>query len=317
MEHITYSRLRVAKECLRKHFYMYELCVRKERKGDALWIGKIFHECLEAGKPVKRPPYPAWCLSFEDRFAWDLNHRKAVELAQGYMEYWEDDAIEPVANEVAFDLPLINPDTDHASTNYRIAGKIDCIGKLPDGRLAVVERKTKSDSLEPDSPLWKTLILDAQLSMYMLAARAMGHDVQTVIYDVAKRPGIRPIIVKDADPEGRMKNNKGKPLETVDEYGERLAAKIKEDPEKVYARQEIPRMDADLDEFAHELWAQQKMLSECKNKGYWYRNTAQCTAFFQCEYLDVCRFGFDLSGGIPLGFEHTDQHPELEGGESE
>ncbi len=51
---------------------------------------------------------------------------------------------------IPFDIALVNPETGRPSTNWRLAGVIDRIVRLPDGRLALMEYKTTSRDFAPN-----------------------------------------------------------------------------------------------------------------------------------------------------------------------
>lgn len=59
-------------------------------------------------------------------------------------------------------------------------------------RVRLVEHKTSSEDIGAGSAYWRRLILDAQISTYMVGARALGFEPIEMLYDVAKRPALRP-----------------------------------------------------------------------------------------------------------------------------
>jgi hypothetical protein len=89
----------------------------------------------------------------------------------GYQWRWAGARLEVVATEQAFRVPLVNPATGKATPTFELAGKIDGIVRLEDGRLAVKESKTCSEDLGADSDYWRRLRIDHQITLYMLAAR--------------------------------------------------------------------------------------------------------------------------------------------------
>lgn len=352
---LTHSRMACAKRCLREHFFKYELGVRRAREATALRFGAAFHESLdrlakgETIEAVVRSIHgvysvcPPWVTTDDDAYDWAIEGEVLTRLVCGYQWRWQNEHVEIVSSEQAFDLPLINPETGHASTVWRRAGKIDKIIRLADGRLAIMEHKATGVDVAPESDYWRRLRIDQQISHYVLAARAMGHDVATVIYDVVRKPTIRPSQVPLLDTDGckivldasgeRVRTKDGKRwresgdtaqgfvlqvrMETPEEYGNRLTADIGVRPEHYYARMEIPRLEADLDEFAEELWQIQKTLQETRRTGRHFRNTAACVGFGRCDYFEVCTSGVDLTGPLPDGFVRIDDlHPELVSGEA-
>jgi len=117
-------------------------------------------------------------------------------LAGYFHRYQNEDFIRQVHSEVEFRQPLPK------SRTFTLAGKMDGLCVLHDGRLALKEDKTTSDSLAPDSDYWLRLRFDSQLFQYVLAARPMGWDVATIIYDVTRKPAIEPRQIPLTDDQG-------------------------------------------------------------------------------------------------------------------
>jgi hypothetical protein len=315
-----------AKTCLRKHYFEYELGLRKLDTGTPLRVGSAFHLALETADQhsisdaitAVRDNYaspPEWVTDLD---AWLVEREMVERLFLGHTWRWQDETFEVVATEQAFDLPLINPDTGHASKNWRMAGKIDRIVRMADGRLAVQEYKTTSEAIDTASDYWQRLRLDQQISMYVVAARDLGHDVDTVIYDVTRKPTIRPKKPVKADVAkwpayyGETMVGEVPERESPTMYGSRLSADIESRPDYYFARREIPRLESDLDEFRYELWQQAKQLREAQLHGRWFRNTQSCSKPYRCTYFDICANGIDPAEGAPVGFRFVDDvHPEL------
>lgn len=212
MEKITHSRLAAYRTCPRKHFYRYELGLEKERQADPLRFGTAVHNGLEAfakGATFEASiekaldtyeATPSWA----DPYEWEVERETVGALLAGYFWRWTNEPLEHVEAEREFDIPLTNPDTGRASQNFTQAGKIDGVIRLADGRLAVLEHKTAGLEIEsPDSPYWLRLRIDPQISTYMLAARAIGYDVETCIYNVIRKPTIRPRQIPTLDADGK------------------------------------------------------------------------------------------------------------------
>ena len=274
---------------------------------------------------------PAGCVDEYERM-------KIWVMLTEYFMYWQP--LDHIATEMEFDIPLINPETGRASRNWTLAGKIDGVIKIqqPDGRMAVLEHKTTSlDVQDPGSPYWKQLRMDTQISIYLTAAR-QTFPVETVIYNVIRKPQHKPKaiptkdevgfkIVLDADGKRAMKKDgypyqsankdKGYVLqtrqETPDEYGARIREIVHAAPQDWFFRQEIPRLQCDLDEAATDLWLTTKMLNFCINKNAFPKRSSQCIGFGTCPYFDLCTGDYDpASGTVPDGYVKLDNvHPEL------
>ena len=201
--------------------------------------------------------------------------------------------------------------------------------------MAILEYKTTGQDLAPDGDYWKRLLIDSQVSVYWLAAVDAGLAVQTVLYDVTRKPTIRPRQIPLLDDDGnkvvvdedgnRVLNANGRPrqsasaadgyvllsrLEDPDEYGQRLTEDIAARPGFYFARREVTRFPEDIKELEAELWMMQRLLSECKLNGWWPRRTTQCNLTYRCPYLDICRWDGEA---VPQGFEvKSCMPPELE-----
>ena len=304
--------MKAFKACPRRHYFAYELGIRRDRESAPLRIGSAIHGALDLRAQgssfdealiwlqQQYADVPSWTEGDE----WAVEFQTAARLVHGYYHRYADETMAIAETEQSFDLPLVNPTTRMPSRTFRLAGKIDKIARLQDTRAAIVEHKTTGDSLDSSSDYWSRLRLDQQISLYVIAARATGHDVATVIYDVIRKPGIAPKIV----------DRKSGRRETPEEFGDRLTTDIGERPDFYFARREIPRLEADLDEFRVELWQQARSIHECQKSGVWPRNTDSCLQPFPCEYRQICFDGLRADADtIPLGFKRVNSvHPELE-----
>lgn len=330
---LTHSGEQTYHTCPRKFWLRYVLGLRPVHDGDALRLGSAFHTGLEAFKAgdgedaaadaVRDEYADATCPPWLSPEQFAVEEETAIALVRGYCRRYADDAIiEFVAVELSFDLPIINPTTGREHAFYRNAGKIDAIGRLPDGRLALVEHKTCGDDISPGAPYWRKLLMDAQISRYWLAAHAIGYPVETIIYDAVRKPEIKPKKVAKADRAQATSNGYYFDIkldamcpeqETPRMYGARLLADLSSRPEFYFNRVEIPRLDSDLREFAADQWATLKAIQANETDGHWPRHTGACTTFGACTYLDVCRgLRGDPNEQIPEGFRVADDlHPEL------
>jgi hypothetical protein len=145
------------------------------------------------------------CPPSIDGVKWAVERETVMALIAGHAWRYGNDELEIVEVERPFEIPLRNPKTGAASRTFLLAGKIDAIGRLPDGRYVVVEYKTTGDDIAPGAMYWLRLRHDPQISLYVLAARELGYDVSEVFYDVCRKPTIRL-----------------KKTETPEEYGQRL-----------------------------------------------------------------------------------------------
>ena len=302
-ELLTASRLACLRSCPRKHYYQYELGLGRVRSSDALRFGAAYHAGLEAHNnraadvaaieqaAAGYEPIPDWA----DPTRWEVERRTLRQLLTGHFGRYAGDNLQFVAVEQVFKTPLINPGSGRPSRLFLLAGKIDAIVKLPDGRLAVLEYKTAGEDIGPDSAYWLRLRCDAQISQYVLGARALGYDVATVLYDVTRKPTIRP--------------RKG---ESPEAYGRRLLADIGTRPDHYFARREVPRLEDELAEYRLELWQQAAALRDAQRSMRWFRNVGKMTCGY-CPFAVVCLNSINVNiDAPPSGYEvRAEVHPEL------
>lgn len=350
---LTHSRMACMKTCERKHYYAYELGVRPGGEAAPLRMGAAVHKGLELmakGVPEHEAiaqtladcgydERPTWATSEELEAEHQIEARDIACMLAGYAWRWQETVIARyIAVEQAFRVPIRNPETGAATRSFVLAGKIDAVVELNDGRVAAVEHKTTSDDISPDSDYWTRLRIDQQISAYWLGAKSLGYKIDTVLYDVLRKPRIDARKVPLADEQGfkivvdlatgeRVANKDGSwrqsgdaakgwamqtRRETPDEYQERLLADMTARPDFYFARQEIPRLNADLEEFELELWWQQQAMRERHRTGRWVRNTGACIGFGKCAYLNVCHSGIRIGESLPSGFRQVERlHEEL------
>lgn len=345
---LTHSAMSCARRCLRQYYYRYELRLRSRRDAAALRLGAAVHTGLEhwsRGAPVEQAVQAATkgyehCPSWADAWEWEIERETVANLLAGYFWRYGNDTLGYVEIEGAWEMPLVNPLSGRESRTYRLAGRRDGLVRAGDGRLFVLERKTTGDDIGTDSEYWLRLRCDPQISLYVVSALGEGHDISGVLYDVLRKPTIRPRQVPLLDEKGlkivmseqggeRLFNRDGSPrqsagagmklaarMETPGEYGARLLADIEARPDYYYQRREVPRLEDDLRTFGLECWQQAQMLSDCRRWGRWFRSVGRNTCSF-CEYARLCLQSITVNPEAPPdGFEiMRDVHPELTEGE--
>ncbi len=363
-EMLTNSRMACFKECRRKHQFAYEIGLRRIEDARALRMGSAFHDGIaelsrtfddadaqQAMAEVLHDPIAEACRAIGKHYAncpaqfdlyeWQIEHETIRRLVCAYEWRWKNAGLVYVATEFPFRIPLVNPATGKTTPIFDLAGKIDGIVRLEDGRLAIKETKTMSEDIGNDSPLWRRMRMDHQVSLYIHAARTLGYSVDTVLYDVCRKPSISATAVPLTDENGikivldasgeRIRNASGKkewrqtgdvergwilqtrPM-TVQEWGDKLTADICERPDFYFARQEVPRLDGDIDEYQSEIWDIQLAVREAQKSGRHYRTVNKQSCGF-CTYFDLCSTNTKINpANPPMGFEIlNDPHPELNG----
>lgn len=318
---ITHSSSSCLKSCARKYLLRYELGIAREKQDAPLRVGSAYHAAQEMMDLCGSVDYvegsirqtysavPTWA----DPYEWAIERETVVALFRGHCEYWAHEQYEVVATEQSFrcSIPRVR--------GLFSAGKIDRIVRLLDGRLAVQEYKTCSEDLTVTSDYWKRLRIDSQISRYMSAARSLGHAVETVLYDVCRKPTIRahratPFESRKYKADGTLYANQRADDETPAEFGQRLAADIASRPEWYFARQEIARLEDDLTEFQREMAAEASELRYRRKHSLWPRNTSACLSWGRpCEFFDLCTAGVVPREDEPLpdGYVYQVPHSEL------
>src|SRR6202161_4513363 len=199
-------------------------------------------------------------------------------------------------------------------------------------KVYLFETKTSSEDIRGGSTFWKRTLLDPQVSTYIPALQAMGHDPHGCVYDVLLKPDIRP---KKATPvesrkyvqrTGKLYANQRETDETPEEFYQRCLDIIAEYPDRYSARGVVVRPEAEIMEAATDTWvtaAQMReskrlatQLLEPKRLNVYPKNTDACVAWSrECDYLNVCAKMASIDD--PVLFKHEEAHVELDKGEGD
>jgi hypothetical protein len=333
---ITASRLGSMMRCLRAHFWQYEVGLRKDEVGVALKIGSAWARAMEAR--WRGDGYDAALSKALPEGQTEIDAQTAATIAgllfSYYKTYGNSEHEGQLHPEVQFKGDL--------EFGFTVEGKMDGLGSLKNGHQVIIENKTTSASLEPDSDYWLRLAFNMQVYQYVLAARELNWNVDNVFYDVTRKPSIRPKNIDDLDAQGlkvvlnmdgtRAIKKDGSPrqsggegfivqghVETPDEYSERLIADIAERPGFYFARKEVPILDDQLEAFRLQRLAIAKLILSLREtetglerrEDAWPRNVGEFTCNF-CSYKSFClnNVSVDLNHP-PEGFSVKPFNPEL------
>ena len=246
--HVSASSIAAFKACPTRYRLAYVEALRPAQEAQPLRMGTAWHKGLEVletpdmisvdpgpeGTGVERPAtdeeqletaVELACLVYETIPDWADPTDWAIEreivanaLAAYHWLYGSESEYETVATELEFDLPLVNPETDHSTPNFRRVGKIDrIIRHKVSGQLLIQENKSTSKPIDSGSTYWDRLRKDTQSKFYILAARDMqqnqdlaevglhiedvtaGNLVAGLLHDVFHKPSIRPKKLTQAD----------------------------------------------------------------------------------------------------------------------
>lgn len=287
---LTNSRRNSFNKCCRRHFYEYEQGIRPVKTGDALRFGSLFHGALEQYVKTNLVAALLWLDQQQESDYNAYEKELAKQLMVGYDKKWKHDFSDDAVPEVEFRAPLLNPATMHESQTFMLAGKIDVV--LP-AKKQIIEHKTTSDDISPESDYWLGLIIDGQISGYYAGAMALGYEIQSCIYDVIRKPAQRPLQATPVESrkftrDGRLYAAQRESDENVADYGARVGAEIAEKPDRYYARHEVPRLEEDMVDYYTDMWACGREIRENQLANRWPRNPQACLSFGRCPYFGVC-----------------------------
>lgn len=165
----------------------------------------------------------------------------------------------------------------------------------------IVEHKTSSEDIGLGSMYWRKLTLDAQISNYLVGARSLGYEPDGVLYDVLRKPALRPLEAnsKRARPEG------------PEEYFERCLANISEKPDYYYQRGVVVRLESEETDAAFDTWQTAEQIRLSRNSNRWPRNVDSCSQYSRlCDYWPIC--SGETTTADSIRYEQVGEHPELE-----
>jgi hypothetical protein len=255
-------------------------------------------------------------------------------LLYGYaVRYHSENAdYEVVEIEKVYTAPLRNLEPKgRVSRKWTLAGKIDKLIKI-DGEHYLVDHKTTSlDISDPVSNYWRVMRIDSQPRHYETMLYSNGIPLRGIIWDVVKKPTIRPI--KITGPIGNSINATGKYLdddvspqtmnilhtlerENDELHSIRLNAHIAANTEKYYQRRPIALTEDELYDYNKSLWQvaedMTKTIKRSKSTGITPYNPSGCMMYnTPCTFLGICSRHDSITSDNWT--KSTDVHPELEG----
>lgn len=130
---------------------------------------------------------------------WAVERVKLLHAAAGYNWYYSDQPLNTVLREYEFDTPI--PDKNgQAISNLTVVGFVDKVIDLGSS-CSIIEHKTTSSKIDPDSKYWGHLSLDTQTTLYLFIMRMLQdkgdlpelkNPINSLYYDVFKKPQISP-----------------------------------------------------------------------------------------------------------------------------
>lgn len=240
---------------------------------------------------------------------------KVRALIAGYAARYANDSWRVTSVEDYVSADLYNPDSQRTSRTFQMAGKMDLRAIDAEGKVVLVDHKTTSDDIEdPMASYWKQLVIEGQANHYLLLEWLNGRKVDYAVWDVVRKPTISPrqltkAEVKAIEADGTYCGLKldsteieaalreGK--ETPALYEARLTQDCTEiRPERYFQRRRILRLDAEIAEYAQELWEHGQEILAARRSNRHMRNSGACMNYGTvCRYLNICS-GHDNLDGI-------------------
>lgn len=330
---LTTSKMRSFRRCLREFYFYYIRLIRPVETADALAFGTLWHKGLETwwradaamGDSRERLELALSALRSCGSAKNEFELVKAEELLRGYHFRWASDDIRTLAVEQEFRVPLINPATGRASKTFELGGKLDVNCEQPAGNpdrqpgIYIVEHKSSGDDIGLGSVYWRQLRLDTQVSVYFEGSRSKGYDAIGCLYDVVRKPQIRPC---KATPEESRKFKKDGTLyanqraedETPEEFRLRLRQDIAERPDDYYQRSTVVRLDSEMLDAQYDTWQTARMIAEAERLNRYPRNSDACRRYNRmCPYFDICS-GMSHEGDVTRYRVAEREHEELSEG---
>lgn len=332
----TNSEMKAFRLCKRKHYNTYKLGYREIHKAGPLRFGTAMHQALEMWwSPlflgILEPAMEAIDSSGEID---EYERAKARAMMIAYHAQWGNAQFEVLAVEAKFETELRHPN----GQRVKLMGMIDAIIRLPNGDVWIVEHKTTGVECGFDSPYWKRLRIDSQVSTYYIGGRALGFDIKGCLYDVLRKPALKPSQIPLLDGDGlkqvidtqgnRVRTKDGKKWretadssqgytvvtrpETPSEFEDRCLDAIQADLNRFLVRGEVVRLEDDEKDFLEDLWATAHEFKDAENATRYPRNPDACEQWGRfCEYFDVCTGHVSLDD--PTLFRRArSKHEELE-----
>lgn len=301
--------------------YAHRLELDRDEEREALAVGTVWHlahELVDKGHPDEDA-----YLAIAEHAPSDLWREKLQRLFAAHRWYWSGQEVQVVEAESEFAVEL---------EGFTLRGKRDGIVEI-DGRRGILERKTSGEDIGPEAAYWNRLRLDRQTGLYFLAARAEGWAPEFILYDVVRKPTIRPKTpgTKKDREVWKRSLEAGKPTayfgelvpqddmlealraeqENTRMYGARLTAEIGNDPARYFQRRPVHRTREDFEALVGDLVNQLRTMDAIPD--YW-RNPSSCDTFGRCDFAPLCWRGerWQGEGQPPEGFRvRPDLHSEL------
>ncbi len=269
--------------CRRKYQYSYVYGLAPRKPSIPFLVGGLYHNALDraytnrfnidlkaerrvAEKACEKASRAPGLSSEESDKIWTQSSI-VMGLLTGYQKLYmkqDKERWEVIEAEGAFDVPLPN--------GWRYRGKTDLVVREKKTKAVVlVEHKTTG---RLDAGYIAKLPLDNQILGYIWAKNKEKLGIRKVVYNVAKKPGIR-LTQK----------------ESLKDFCKRLENEYLSNPGAYYYRETLTFEQKDVDNFATEMFKFVDEVDRCQDTKHYYQNTGQCTAMGVCPFMNLCVSG--------------------------
>jgi len=291
VEIVSHSELATFRRCPMEWRFRYVLRREPRRpKAQALTKGTAIHKVVGAYHRGEKPDLSP--LSPQDR-----------ALVRGYRAYWgePDRQLEMEKTDVPFSI-MIDP-------TIMVVGEFDGKGIRKDrnGKKTIVEHKSSSEDITIGSAYWnKVVLVDSQVTSYLLASQLMGWGQVEILYDVLLKPKTdrfyatptakRKYTKATKDEPSKLYANQRELDETDEELELRVLQDICERPEHYYQRGTVVRLEADHAAHIKDVKGTVHLLQIVRGMGENApRNTDSCFKYGRpCDFFPVCSSGVDV-----------------------
>lgn len=281
--------------CQRKYYYEDILGWELAKKRPWLIVGTKYDKLLEYYDMLG---FEASLEKVEELWEDPYEQIQAYYLLHQYHDVCYDTpkAINK-GNQFGFGFPYPGNEIIGRVDGLTVTGYMDKLASGKDGELIVVERKTTSDAIEPNSEYWDRLLMNTQIIAYVWYLYQMGEKAGRVRYEVLRK--ISPKISPKLDPKKLSPKEYGDLLFSTDWKKTFVAYK-----EVTISEQQIAEFGIEISFTYQDIIKNLERTQAIESQGFegdygWRKNEKSCKDYGGCPHLSVC-LGVDThqSSGI-------------------
>jgi len=229
-------------------------------------------------------------------------------LMRGYDARWSDQAERMIVCEEEFVVPIWNLANKgikpSQSRTLKFAGKRDKRVLRNSSRWILDHKTTSVDIQDPDATYWRQLAINAQASWYLLAGHYEDLGVEGIIWDVIRKPAIKPKKIAQTMQKSVVAGNPycgfdvsdnaqayivENGTENAELFELRVTRETINDPDRYYQRKPIMRLLHDMVDDCQELWQLAQDVLYSRRCNWQPCNSNACLTYGSpCQYLGIC-----------------------------